>query len=163
MKASANQSDHLQGLWKSKFDSRNTVMEEFHVPESTMSREVPMMYQDDRFRYGSYIKDSVEVLEMPYKGDDISMVLVLPSEGTLLETVEQSLSLKKLTEWLDNLRELQLNVYVPRFRIEDSISLKQNLEKMGLKDLFNPHTARLPGQSFLIFTCRIQKVRQQFC
>ncbi|XP_077309360.1 antithrombin-III [Lithobates pipiens] len=136
---------YFKGLWKSKFNSLSTIMEEFHVPESTKSCEVPMMYQDDKFRYGSYVKDSVEVLEMPYKGDDITMVLVLPSEGTLLETVEQSLSLEKLTQWLNNMRESQLNVYVPRFRIEDSISLKQNLEKMGLKDLFNPHTARLTG------------------
>lgn len=136
---------YFKGLWKSKFDSGNTIMEEFHVPGTTKSSEVPMMFQDSKFRYASYIKDSVEVLEMPFKGDDITMVLVLPSEGTLLETVEQSLSLEKLTEWMDNMRELHLSVYVPRFRIEDSISLKQNLEKMGLKDLFNPHTARLPG------------------
>lgn len=108
-----------------------------------------MMYQNDRFRYGSYKKDSVEVLEMPYKGDDIAMVLVLPSEDTPLETVEQGLSLEKLSEWLDQMREVQLNVHVPKFRIENSISLKENLEKMGLKDLFNPHTARLPGQSLL--------------
>ncbi|KAM5148111.1 antithrombin-III [Mantella aurantiaca] len=136
---------YFKGLWKSMFDSRNTFVDNFHVPENTEPRKVRMMFQDDRFRYCSYKKDSVEVLEMPYKGDDITMVLVLPTEGTPLETVEQNLSLEKLSEWLNQMREVNLNVYVPRFRIEDSISLKENLEKMGLKDLFNPHTARLPG------------------
>ncbi|XP_018411061.1 PREDICTED: antithrombin-III [Nanorana parkeri] len=136
---------YFKGFWKSKFDSRNTIMEPFHVPGKTQPTEVPMMYQGDKFPYGSYKEDSVEVLEMPYKGNDITMVLVLPSEGTPLETVEQGLSLEKLSEWLGQMREINLDVHVPRFRMEDSISLKQNLEKMGLKDLFDPNVARLPG------------------
>ncbi|XP_072275824.1 antithrombin-III isoform X2 [Pyxicephalus adspersus] len=136
---------YFKGLWKLKFDSRNTFMEQFQVPEMTEACEVPMMYQEDKFRHGFYAKDSVQVLEMPYKGDDITMVLVLPSENTPLKTVEQGLSLEKLSDWLDHLQEVHLTLYVPRFRIEDSISLKENLEKMGLKDLFNPHAARLPG------------------
>lgn len=38
-----------------------------------------------------------------------------------------------------------LVVYLPRFRIEDSFSLKEKLEDMGLVDLFSPAKSKLPG------------------
>lgn len=120
-------------------------MDNFHVPGLEKPLQVPMMYQDDKFRYGLYAEDSVQVLEMFYKGEDISMVLVLPLEDTPLQTVEQNLSLQKLNMWINHLKEQHLNVHIPRCRIEDSFSLKENLEKLGLKDLFNPHNARLTG------------------
>ncbi|XP_075177196.1 antithrombin-III [Anomaloglossus baeobatrachus] len=137
---------YFKGLWKSKFDASNTFNAEFRVPDRTEPCEVPTMYQDGKFRYGSYQDDAVQVLELPYKGDDISMVLVLPSEDTPLETVEQRMTLEKFSDWLNKLQETQLSVYLPRFKIEDNFSVKEKLEKLGLVDLFDPVTARLPGK-----------------
>lgn len=59
--------------------------------------------------------------------------------------VEENLDLKKLTGWLDNMRETAVSVHLPRFRIEDSFSLKEQLQAMGLEDLFSPKDASLPG------------------
>ncbi|XP_075038272.1 antithrombin-III [Mixophyes fleayi] len=136
---------YFKGLWKSKFDPINTHLGEFHVTGNTESCEVPFMYQEGMFRYGNYKDDAVKVLELPYKGDDISMVLVLPSEDTSLMKVEQALTLEKFAEWLNKTHEVQLSVHLPRFKIDDSFSVKEKLEKLGLVDLFDPHTARLPG------------------
>ncbi|XP_063795755.1 antithrombin-III [Pseudophryne corroboree] len=136
---------YFKGLWKSKFESINTILGEFHVPGRTESYEVPMMYQEGMFRYGAFKDDAVQVLELPYKGDDISMVLVLPSENTPLEKVEQALTLEKFSEWLHKVQSVQLSVHLPRFKIEDSFSVKEKLQKLGLVDLFDPNAARLPG------------------
>ncbi|XP_071985122.1 antithrombin-III-like [Engystomops pustulosus] len=136
---------YFKGLWKSKFDPINTLKADFHIPGRDEPCEVPTMYQEGKFRYGNYQDDSVQVLELPYKGDDISMVLVLPYEDTPLETVEQNLSLEKFSEWMNKARETQLSLHVPRFRIDDSFSVKEKLKKLGLVDLFDPHAARLPG------------------
>ena len=54
------------------------------------------------------------------------------------------LDLQKLTEWLDGLTETTVSVQIPRFRVEDSFSLKEKLQAMGLTDLFSPQ-ASLPG------------------
>ncbi|OCT85070.1 hypothetical protein XELAEV_18023232mg [Xenopus laevis] len=135
---------YFKGLWKSKFNSENTKMDQFHPAENSNCLTATM-YQEGTFRYGSFKDDGVQVLELPYKGDDITMVLVLPSQETPLTTVEQNLTLEKLGNWLQKSRELQLSVYLPRFRVEDSFSVKEKLQEMGLVDLFDPNSAKLPG------------------
>ncbi len=55
------------------------------------------------------------------------------------------MNLKKLEGWLQAMKETTVAVQVPRFRIEDNFSLKEQLMKMGLEDLFSPENASLPG------------------
>ncbi|XP_068605874.1 antithrombin-III-like [Brachionichthys hirsutus] len=126
----------MQGQWKNKFDKANVYAADFHVSQSATC-PVSMMYQETRFRYGHFPDDGVQVLEMPYRGDDITMVIVLPSRGTPLSQVEDSLDLKKLTDWIGEMRDTTVSIYVPRFRVEDSFSLKEKLQAMGLTDLFS--------------------------
>lgn len=104
------------------------------------------MYQESRFRHAFIQEDKVQVLELPYKGDDITMVLVLPKAGTPLVEVERDLTSDKLQDWINSMREVSLTVSLPRFRIEDSFSVKEKLRKMGLEDLFSPENAKLPGE-----------------
>ncbi|NXO04434.1 ANT3 protein, partial [Rhinopomastus cyanomelas] len=127
-----------------KFLAANTKLDVFHKANGETCK-IPIMYQESKF-YHTYIpQDKVQVLELPYKGDEITMVLVLPKAGKLLEEVERDLTSEKLQDWIESLKEVSLNVYLPRFRIEDNFSVKEKLRKMGLEDLFSPENARLPG------------------
>ncbi|XP_022620587.1 antithrombin-III-like [Seriola dumerili] len=135
---------YFKGQWKNKFDKDNVFVSDFHVSESRRC-PVNMMYQETRFRYRSFPQDQVQILEMPYSGDDITMVLILPRRGTPLSQVEASLDLNKLNNWLSQMKETTASVHVPRFRVEDSFSLKEKLQAMGLTDLFSPDKASLPG------------------
>lgn len=62
---------------------------DFHVSQDR-SCSVHMMYQEARFRYRYVPEDQVQLLEMPYRGDDITMVIILPSKGTALRQVRSS-------------------------------------------------------------------------
>ncbi|TNM88082.1 hypothetical protein fugu_006316 [Takifugu bimaculatus] len=135
---------YFKGHWKNKFDKDNVYGSEFHSSQ-TRSCSVNMMYQEARFRYKHFPEDQVQLLEMPYRGDDITMVIILPSQGTALSQVEEVLDLKKLSAWLDQMKETTVSVHVPRFRVEDSFSLKEKLQLLGLTDLFDPNKASLPG------------------
>lgn len=64
-------------------------MSDFHVSQ-TRSCPAHMMYQEARFRYRHIPEDQVQLLEMPYRGDDITMVIILPSKGTALSQVRSS-------------------------------------------------------------------------
>ncbi|XP_068842640.1 antithrombin-III isoform X3 [Capricornis sumatraensis] len=108
------------------------------------SCSVPMMYQEGKFRYRR-VAEGTQVLELPFKGDDITMVLILPKLEKPLAKVERELTPDMLQEWLDELTETLLVVHMPHFRIEDSFSVKEQLQDMGLEDLFSPEKSRLPG------------------
>lgn len=103
-----------------------------------------MMFQEGKFRYRR-VAEGTQVLELPFKGDDITMVLILPKPEKRLAKVEQELTPEVLQEWLDELAETLLVVHMPRFRIEDSFSVRDQLQDMGLADLFDPDKAKLPG------------------
>lgn len=133
----------FQGLWKSRFSPENTRTELFYKAEEE-SCSASMMYQEGKFRYRR-VAEGTQVLELPFKGDDITMVLILPKPEKPLAKVEQELTSEVLQEWLDELAETLLVVHMPRFRIEDSFSVKEQLQDMGLTDLFIPEKAKLPG------------------
>uniref|UniRef100_A0A3Q4AYI7 Serpin domain-containing protein n=1 Tax=Mola mola TaxID=94237 RepID=A0A3Q4AYI7_MOLML len=133
-----------QGQWKNKFDKENVYAADFHLSPSR-SCPVSMMYQEARFKYRHLRDDHMQLLEMPYRGDDITMVIILPSKDATLSQVEAGLDLKKVTGWLEGMKETTVSVHLPRFRVEDAFSLKEKLQAMGLRDLFSPDRASLPG------------------
>uniref|UniRef100_A0A3P8TR31 Antithrombin-III n=1 Tax=Amphiprion percula TaxID=161767 RepID=A0A3P8TR31_AMPPE len=135
---------YFKGQWKNKFDKDNVFASDFHVSKSR-SCPVNMMYQEAKFRYKYFPDDEVQLLEMPYRGDDITMVIILPKRDTPLSRVEESLDLKKLSGWLDQMEETTVSIHIPRFRVGDSFSLKEKLQAMGLTDLFSSEKASLPG------------------
>lgn len=135
--------DIFQGLWKSKFSPENTRKEPFYKADG-QSCLVPMMYQEGKFKYRR-VAEGTQVLELPFKGDDITMVLILPKPEKSLAKVERELTPELLQEWLDELSEVMLVVHMPRFRTEDSFSLKEQLQDMGLTDIFSPEKSQLPG------------------
>lgn len=75
-----------QGQWKNKFDKENVYAADFHLSPSR-SCPVSMMYQEARFKYRHLRDDHVQLLEMPYRGDDITMVIILPSKDATLSQV----------------------------------------------------------------------------
>uniref|UniRef100_A0A8C8R948 Antithrombin-III n=1 Tax=Pelusios castaneus TaxID=367368 RepID=A0A8C8R948_9SAUR len=135
---------YFKGHWKSEFPAQNTKMDKFHKSDGE-SCTTPMMYQETKFRHAFISSDQVQVVELPYKGDDITMVLILPTVDRSLGDVERDLTSERLQGWLDSMKEITLSVHLPRFRIEDNFSLKEKLQHMGLVDLFSPENAKLPG------------------
>lgn len=107
------------------------------------------MFQEGRFHYASYPEDQVQVLELPYQGDRLALLLVLPAPDASLAQLEAVLDQARLDQWLSGLRERTVALHLPRFKLEDALSLKGALESMGLTDLFSPEQASLPGRASL--------------
>jgi len=135
---------YFKGKWESQFDPRNTKDIPFYISEK-VKVDTPMMYQKSRFKYAE--DDEVQVLEMPYTGKDLSMVIVLPKQGVPLSKIERSLSAKKLGIWLSKLSEIEVEVYVPRFKIEKRFVLSKLLQKMGMVDAFDMMKADFSGMT----------------
>jgi len=126
---------YFKGDWKSKFEEKDTKDMPFHVTKEK-TKQVPMMYQKGDFRYAE--NDDLQVLELPYKGDDLSMIVLLPKKVDGLKKQEQSLTGENLNKWLERLHEQEVHVYLPKFKITWGVyDLKKVLRKMGMKDAFS--------------------------
>lgn len=134
-----------QGRWKNPFDPENVYQSDFHLSEQRRC-SVATMFQESRLRYAFYPHNQVQVLELPYQGDQLSLVLVLPGPGTSLARVEEGLDMARLDQWLSGLQESTVALHLPRFKLQDALSLKGALQNMGLTDLFSPDRASLPGR-----------------
>uniref|UniRef100_A0A8D0T1X7 Leukocyte elastase inhibitor n=1 Tax=Sus scrofa TaxID=9823 RepID=A0A8D0T1X7_PIG len=142
---------YFKGSWQEKFMTEATKDAPFRLNKKD-SKTVKMMYQKKKFPFG-YIKElKCRVLELPYQGKDLSMVILLPDsiedESTGLRKIEQHLTLEKLREWTkpENLELLEVNVHLPRFRLEESYDLNAPLARLGVQDLFGSR-ADLTGMS----------------
>ncbi|XP_059544401.1 leukocyte elastase inhibitor-like [Myotis daubentonii] len=142
---------YFNGKWKETFSKEATTDTPFRLNKKD-TKTVKMMYQTNTFRFG-YIEDlKCRVLELPYKGWNLSMVILLPDdieeEATGLKKIEEQLTLEKLHEWTNpmTLRSFEVNVHLPRFKLEESYNLNSHLKSLGIEDLFNPK-ADLSGMS----------------
>jgi serpin B len=80
--------------------------------------------------------NEAQIIELPYEGNETSMLILLP-KGDTLQTLEQSLSIDKLNQWKAMLNETGLDgVYLPRFKFETKYSIPETLEDMGMKTAF---------------------------
>jgi serpin B len=66
-----------QGEWKSKFENAETKKNNFYVRRDKI-RVADFMNQKGKFNYYTSEELRAHVLEMPYIGDDVSMMIVLP-------------------------------------------------------------------------------------
>uniref|UniRef100_A0A8C7B7X1 Serpin domain-containing protein n=1 Tax=Neovison vison TaxID=452646 RepID=A0A8C7B7X1_NEOVI len=139
---------YFKGQWDNKFDKRNTVEKEFWLNKDT-SKPVQMMKQVNVFKFTSLEDIKAKILEIPYKGKDLSMVLLLPDDVDGLQKLEDQLTAEKLREWTSsqNMHDNYVDLYLPRFKVEETYDLKDTLRALGMVDVFNPQRANLSGMT----------------
>jgi serpin B len=133
---------YFDGQWKYQFDPELTHDEAFQV-SPVEQLETPMMFQRAEFRYGSF--DGFQMLEMPYSGDDLSMVIMLPNQVDGLAELESQLSLENFNESVGSLQAREVDVHFPKFTFSDEVNLAYPLQGMGMTDAFDPSRADFDG------------------
>lgn len=132
---------YFKGNWKSQFRPENTRTFSF-TKDDESEVQIPMMYQQGEFYYGEFSDGSNEaggiyqVLEIPYEGDEISMMLVLSRQEVPLATLEPLLKPQLIEEWANSVKKQKVEVYLPRFTVEQEIDLKDILKALGVTEIF---------------------------
>lgn len=129
---------YFKGDWEKKFSPEATFKQDFFTSK-TKSVQVDMMHKTAKFRYGELSDWNAKVLELPYKGGDLSMVIILPNEIEGLPDLEKKLADKNVNsvQKIESvLHEVEVEVSLPKFRIETTMDLKKYLPKMGIKSIF---------------------------
>ncbi len=126
---------YFKGDWVTTFRWSATIEDyPFWVtPDKKVT--VPMMYAKAVYKH-AYV-DTHQILEMPYVGDRISMLVLLPNEKGGIGELEGLLSAENLEEWREDLAWRGLKVYFPRFNLDVSYDLKRDLSAMGVTSIFD--------------------------
>jgi serpin B len=125
---------YFKGNWLRPFAKTATQDEDFAV-SAERKVKVPLMHQKAAFGYAE--EDTFQALELPYEGNELSMVVLLPKQTDGLSELEKSLSLDRLQAVLSKLNSRQVVTSLPRFKLESSFSLNSTLQAMGMNRAFS--------------------------
>ncbi len=127
---------YFKGKWEHQFDRDDTKPDDFTL-DSGAKIKVPMMrLTDDDLDFNYVEADEVQVLEMAYQGDKISMLVLLPRKDT--DYLESILTEEKLAEWRSKLRSQTVFIYTPKFKFDSKYFMKETLSAMGMPLAFSP-------------------------
>uniref|UniRef100_A0A8C0G1P1 Serpin domain-containing protein n=1 Tax=Chelonoidis abingdonii TaxID=106734 RepID=A0A8C0G1P1_CHEAB len=135
----------FKGQWEVEFKKENTKERPFQINKTT-SKPVKMMYQKGKYKIATIEEHDCQVLELPHKGGDLSMYILLPKDYTGLT---EELTYEKLSTWNspDHLKEDEVEVSLPQFKIETSAQLNKYLQALGMTDVFRPGVSDLSGMA----------------
>jgi serpin B len=132
---------YFKGSWVKPFKKGHTKREPFHL-SFTSQTDAPLMYHVDEVRYVE--NDSFQAVELPYKGDALSTVVLLPRQVDGLEKLEGLLTPEFVAKCLRQMKKREVEIHLPRFKLESSFELSKKLAGMGMPDVFAP-SANLSG------------------
>jgi serine protease inhibitor len=125
---------YFKGDWAKQFDPGLTRELLFSTATDTQV-QVPMMTRKDEFRYAE--DEELQILELPYAGDDLSMLIFLPGKVDGLLKLEESLTVENLDKWSKILAVTEMEVFLPKFELTFTFRLDDTLKSMGMPDAFS--------------------------
>uniref|UniRef100_H3CTL3 Leukocyte elastase inhibitor n=1 Tax=Tetraodon nigroviridis TaxID=99883 RepID=H3CTL3_TETNG len=143
---------YFKGKWNKQFKEEATRDAQFNVTKNS-SKPVKMMHQTSKFPFTFIPEAKCQILEMPYIGEELSMLIFLPYQmedsSTGLEKLEKLLTYDKFMEWTrpDMMDSVEVQVGLPRFKLEEKFNMKNVLVKMGMVEAFDVATSNFSGMS----------------
>ena len=122
---------YFKGFWTYQFKKSDTYKAPFYLNEQD-SVQVDFMKTKKHFKYGRLPELDATAIELPYKDSDISMLIILPNSRTGLSALEAKLNTIDLGDISSKLYSQEVNVEIPKFKIEFDISLNEPLQKVNL-------------------------------
>ncbi len=125
---------YLKAPWADPFSEKTTQPEPFHV-RAGAPVEVPTMRKTARFGYVK--REGFTVVSLPYAGDDLQLLVLLPDEVNGLRALESKLTADVLAE-CTKLEAQDVDLHLPKFKLEPpTIALAENLQALGMKSAFD--------------------------
>ena len=146
---------YFKGNWASQFDPEDTDDGPFYRLTGDAVK-ASMMRQKARFGYRE--TDDLQVLELPYVGGDLSMLVLLPREQDGLPALEAALTVENLALWTQRLHASEVQVLLPRFKLSGEFDLGETLKAMGMVDAFGAADfSGMTGQRDLFISAVVHK------
>jgi serpin B len=133
---------YFNAAWLHPFNENATQDAPFTRLDGSTTTVKMMYVGGERFSYAA--GDGYQVVALPYENSALSMVLLVPDTGKFSD-FEAGLDAARLETILAGMRSTQVNVGLPKFKVESQFQLGQTLAGMGMKNAFDPFTADFSG------------------
>ncbi|NXF96442.1 ZPI inhibitor, partial [Eubucco bourcierii] len=130
----------FKGKWVYPFNPKFTEIETFHI-NKYRSVQVPMMFKSDKVNLTFDENLRCTVIKLPYKGKAHMLVVIPEKEGDYI-SLEDHLTMELVESWLGNMKNREVDISFPKFKLEQKYKINKLLHALGMKNLFT-HTADL--------------------
>ncbi|EDW05108.1 GH23432 [Drosophila grimshawi] len=151
---------YFRAKWATRFSVERTAIDDFRINQNQRMM-VPMMRQEGQFRFGESRRLKSRILQMPFEESDIYMLFIVPHAVNGLAALESKLSKLDLNEVARKAVMHDVDVTLPKFKIECEVDLKLPLQKLGVRRIFEPGAADLSRLFAKKSPHRITEARQK--
>nr|KAF6476879.1 WD repeat domain 49 [Rousettus aegyptiacus] len=129
---------YFKGDWKQKLRKEDTQLMNFTKKDGAVV-QIPMMKALLKTKYGYFSESSVnyQVLELPYKGDEFSLIIILPAEEVNIEEMEKLLTAHQILKRFSEMQEEEVEISLPRFKVEQKLDFKEALYSLNITEIFS--------------------------
>ncbi len=147
---------YFKGDWQAPFEKDATHKAPFHVSADKQA-DAMIMNREGSYRFAK--EDGMRVLEMPYRGGELAMVVLLPEKIDGPADLEKSLSAEKLQALTAGLKSTRVSVAMPKFKMTREFELSKTLAAMGMPLAFsdNADFSGMDGKTDLSISAVIHK------
>jgi len=121
---------YLNGEWENPFSEEFTSKDDFFLPDSSV-RKIDFMNQTAYLKYNE--NDIFQIVELPYSGKNISLVVILPKKVNYIDSIENIITPLNFDFWTTELYTKLVSVSLPKFQSGFSQDVSSALKEMGCK------------------------------
>jgi len=125
---------YFYGSWDKAFDVKSTKKFDFFIDDANKV-QADFMFKEDQYRFAE--NEQYKVVEIPYAGKTLSMLVVLPNSPNNIDGLEKQLDKNSYDHWLSMLTERRIKLYLPKFKTTSEFDLSDALKKMGMPHPFS--------------------------
>lgn len=133
---------YFYGDWATPFEKKSTQTAKFQTGGKG-AVDVAMMNNTAHFQYME--NDTFQLVSMPYKGNELSMVVLLPKKVDGLDSVEKSLTENSLRTAIGQLAGRRVHISLPKVKMTQDFQLGKTLVAMGMQKAFSDKEADFSG------------------
>jgi serpin B len=138
---------YFKGLWVLPFRKAATCDQPFYL-EAGGTVQAPLMSQKEKVRYSQ--DEGFQAIELTYRGDDLSMLVLLPADKDGLPNLEKQLSARMLNDCVAQMRNCKIELFLPRFEMTwGTANLRDELRGLGMPLAFARGQADFSGMNGL--------------
>ncbi|CAN8012213.1 unnamed protein product, partial [Ixodes pacificus] len=127
---------YFRGAWNALFSKKNTTKRQF-LNDGVTGAQVDTMSNTFTVNYAASKALSAVVVDLPHRGNNLSMTIVLPRENDGVDRLRQSLTGQRFRNLVSDMHSIRAAVYLPKFRLENKYSLTDPLKSVGINEIFS--------------------------